>query len=216
MFFFNPSLVKRWLTDRKAGWCRGPGDRFLHCSNIHHTADSLARFCHLCSWREEENNGRSSEAGSYTLPKRLLVAWNICRVQSNLPASAEVTCPQAEAYVCMDSAHWGSRERTLSELEPKPRRPAWKNRYLLANHVSRILVNEAGRSVAPETLVHFAFVSLKPGGTHALHVSAAGQRAGLGGHAVVMADVCSGRSGEQMRNQEHFTVSRSGWNSTGF
>lgn len=116
----------------------------------------------------------------------------------------------------MDSAHWGSRERTLSELRPKPRRPAWKNRYLLANHVSRILVNEAGRSVAPETLVHFAFVSLKPGGTHALHVSAAGQRAGLGGHAVVMADVCSGRSGEQVRNQEHFTVSRSGWISTGF
>lgn len=44
--------------------------------------------------------------------------------------------------------------------------------------------------MASETLVHFAFVSLKPGGTHALHVSAAGQRAGLGGHAVVMADVC--------------------------
>lgn len=91
-----------------------------------------------------------------------------------------------------------------------------KNRYLLANHVSRILVNEAGRSVAPETLVHFAFVSLKPGGTHALHVSTAGQRAGLGGHAVVMADVCLGRWEEQMKNQEHFTVSRSGWNSTGF
>lgn len=99
--------------------------------------------------------------------------------------------------------------KVRSPTTAKAMKDSTVNRYLLANHIPCILVNEAGRAVASETLVHFAFVSLKPGGTHALHVSAAGQRAGLGGHAVVMADVCSGRSGEEMRNQEHFTVSRS-------
>lgn len=105
--------------------------------------------------------------------------------------------------------------RVRSATTAKVMKGSAVNRYLLANHISRILVNEAGRSVASETLVHFAFVSLKPGGTHALHVSAAGQRAGLGGHAVVMADVCSGRSEVEMRNQKHLTISRSGWNCTG-
>lgn len=90
------------------------------------------------------------------------------------------------------------------------------NGYLLANHISCVLVNEAGRSMASETFVHFAFVSLKPGGTHTLHVSTAGQRAGLGCHAVVMTDVCLGRLAEEMRNQNYFTVSRSVWNCTGF
>lgn len=90
------------------------------------------------------------------------------------------------------------------------------NRYLLADHISRVLVNEARRSMAAETLVHFAFVSLEPGRTHALHVSAAGQRAGLGVHAVVMADVCSGRSREGIRIQKHLDVSRPGWDRTGF
>lgn len=57
--------------------------------------------------------------------------------------------------------------------------------------------------MASETLVHFAFVPLKPGGTHALHVAAAGQRAGLGVHAVVMADVCPGRRRVEVRHQEN-------------
>lgn len=45
--------------------------------------------------------------------------------------------------------------------------------------------------MASKTLVHLAFVSLKPGRTHTLHISTAGQRAGLGVHTVVMTDVCS-------------------------
>lgn len=65
------------------------------------------------------------------------------------------------------------------------------NRYLLANHISRALINEAGCSMASKTLVHFAFVSLKPGRTHTLHESTAGQRTGRGVHAVVITDVCS-------------------------
>lgn len=48
-FFFFLSPIRQWLTDRKAGWCQGPGGRYLHCSNIRHTADSLALFSHLCS-----------------------------------------------------------------------------------------------------------------------------------------------------------------------
>lgn len=61
----------------------------------------------------------------------------------------------------------------------------------LADHVSRLLVNKAGRSVTAETLVHLALVSLEPGRAHALHAAAAGQRARPGVHAVVVADVCS-------------------------
>lgn len=61
---------------------------------------------------------------------------------------------------------------------------------ILANHVSRLLVNKAGRSVAAETLVHLALVSLEPGRAHALHAAAAGQRARPGVDAVVVADVC--------------------------
>lgn len=45
--------------------------------------------------------------------------------------------------------------------------------------------------MASETLVHLALVSLKPGRTDTLHIATAGQRAGLGVHTVVMADVCS-------------------------
>lgn len=118
----------------------------------------------------------------------------------------------------MSACNWPTdkAERVRYPITAKAMKGNMVNRYLLANHISCILVNDAGRSVASETLVHFAFVSLKPGGTHALHVSAAGQRAGLGGHAVVMADVCSGRSGEEMRNQLPFTISRSVWNGTGF
>lgn len=64
----------------------------------------------------------------------------------------------------------------------------------LADHVSRLLVNEAGRSVTAETLVHLALVSLEPGRAHALHAAAAGQRARPGVHAVVVADVwCTSR-----------------------
>lgn len=44
--------------------------------------------------------------------------------------------------------------------------------------------------MASETFVHLALVSLEPGGTDTLHVAAAGQRAGLGVHTVVMTDVC--------------------------
>lgn len=44
----------------------------------------------------------------------------------------------------------------------------------LANHFSRLLINEARSSVASETLVHLALVPFKPGGTHTLHVAAAG------------------------------------------
>lgn len=65
--------------------------------------------------------------------------------------------------------------------------------------------------MASETLVHFAFVPLEPGGTHALHVPAAGQRAGPGVDAVVMADVCPGRSREGVRRRDRFNARRSGW-----
>lgn len=68
----------------------------------------------------------------------------------------------------------------------------------LADHVSRLLVNQAGRAVAAQTLVHLALVSLEPGRAHALHAAAAGQRARLGVHAVVVADVCC-TSGEVER-----------------
>lgn len=75
------------------------------------------------------------------------------------------------------------------------RQEAWGtgivSRYSLANHIPRLLVNEARCSVASETLVHLALVSLKPGRTHTLHISTTGQRAGLGVHAVVVADVCA-------------------------
>lgn len=47
--FFLTFTIRQGLTDRKAGWCQGPGGRYLHCSNIRHTADSSVLFCHLCS-----------------------------------------------------------------------------------------------------------------------------------------------------------------------
>ena len=47
------------------------------------------------------------------------------------------------------------------------------SKHSLANHISCLLINEAGSSVAAKTLVQLAFVSLKPGGAHTLHISAA-------------------------------------------
>lgn len=77
----------------------------------------------------------------------------------------------------------------------------------LANHVSRLLINKTGCSVASETLVHLTLVSFKPGGAHALHVSAAGERAGPGVHAVVMTDVCSA-FGEIKRERSAYNEKR--------
>ena len=60
----------------------------------------------------------------------------------------------------------------------------------LAHHVPSVFGDETRRPVASQTLVHLTLVALKPGGTDALHIATAGQRARLGVHAVVVADVC--------------------------
>lgn len=74
---------------------------------------------------------------------------------------------------------------------------------LLAHHVSRLLVNKAGRSVTAETLVHLALVSLEPGRAHALHAAATWQRARPRVHAVVVADVwCTSRKKMGKRKRE--------------
>lgn len=47
-------------------------------------------------------------------------------------------------------------------------------KHSLANHISCLLINEAGSTMASETLVHLTLVPLIPGGTHTLHVASAG------------------------------------------
>jgi hypothetical protein len=61
---------------------------------------------------------------------------------------------------------------------------------LLAHHVPGVFGDETRRPVASQTLVHLTLVALEPGRTDALHVATAGQRARLGVHAVMVADVC--------------------------
>lgn len=119
-----------------------------------------------------------------------MVVWNICAVQS--------------ARISGGGVRLADRARRGRSPTEKGWRTNKVNRYLLADHISRVLVNEAGRPVASEALVHFAFVPLEPGGTHALHVPAAGQRAGPGVDAVVMADVCPGRAREEVRHRDRF------------
>lgn len=130
----------------------------------------------------------------FTREKCLLGVWNICAVRSARVSGGDIRLA-------------GRAKKRMKDKQGK---------YLLANHISRVLVNEAGRSVASETLVHFAFVALEPGGTHALHVPAAGQRAGPGVDAVVVADVCPGRARQEVRHQDRFSGRRSGWSCTRF
>lgn len=71
----------------------------------------------------------------------------------------------------------------MSEMFLKP------SKNSLAGHVSTLLMEHTGSATAALTLIHIALAALVARRTHTLHMATAGQRAGLGVHAVMVADV---------------------------